>query len=69
MLLKRHGQLADSDLKTDPNTDLILTQWCENLAAARLPPEVNSYGVTIKKSTTAPLMLVALEYGPNVGNE
>jgi HAE1 family hydrophobic/amphiphilic exporter-1 len=52
--------LVDFDLKTDPNTDLILTQSREQLATAQLPPEVNDYGVTIKKSTTAPLMLVAL---------
>src|SRR5712664_1383712 len=51
---------ADFDLKTDPNMDLILLQSREQLAAAQLPPEVNNYGVTIKKSTTAPLMLVAL---------
>ena len=56
--------IVDFDLKTDPNTDLILTQSRENLAAAQLPPEVNNYGVTIKKSTTAPLMLVAL-YSPH----
>jgi HAE1 family hydrophobic/amphiphilic exporter-1 len=51
---------ADFDLKTDPNIDLILLQSREQLAAAQLPPEVNNYGVTIKKSTTAPLMLVGL---------
>src|SRR5260370_13856908 len=51
---------ADFDLKTDPNIALILLQSREQLAAAQLPPEVNNYGVTIKKSTTAPLMLVAL---------
>ena len=44
--------------------DLILTQSRENLAATQLPPEVNNYGVTIKKSTTAPLMLVSL-YSPH----
>jgi HAE1 family hydrophobic/amphiphilic exporter-1 len=48
------------DLKTDPNMDLILTQSRENLASTQLPAEVNNYGVTIKKSTSAPLMLVAL---------
>src|ERR1700687_4344460 len=52
--------LVDFDVKTDPNTDLILTQSREQLATSQLPPEVNNYGVTIKKSTTAPLMLVAL---------
>jgi hydrophobe/amphiphile efflux-1 (HAE1) family protein len=51
---------ADFDLKTDPNIDLILLQSREQLAAAQLPPEVNNFGVTIKKSTSAPLMLVAL---------
>src|SRR6202162_1597286 len=51
---------ADFDLKTDPNIDLILLQSRQQLAAAQLPPEVNNYGVTIKKSTTAPLMLLAL---------
>jgi len=52
--------LIDFDLKTDPNMDLILTQSRENLAATQLPPEVNNYGVTIRKSTSAALMLVAL---------
>src|SRR6266576_2732366 len=52
--------VVDFDLKTDPNTDLILTQSRENLATGQLPPEVNSFGVTIKKSPTAPLMLVSL---------
>src|SRR6266404_3833974 len=51
---------VDFDVKTDPNMDLILTQSRENLASAQLPPEVNNYGVTIKKSTSAPLMLVSL---------
>jgi HAE1 family hydrophobic/amphiphilic exporter-1 len=54
---------TDFGLTTDPNMDLILTQSREQLAAGQLPPEVNSYGVTIKKSTTAPLMLICL-YSP-----
>src|SRR5260370_26767612 len=52
--------IVDFDVKTDPNTDLILTQSRETLASGQLPPEVNSYGVTIRKSVTAPLMLVSL---------
>src|SRR5580700_467250 len=56
--------LVNFDLKTDPNVDLLLTQSREQLATGQLPPEVNSYGVTIKKSTTAPLMLIAL-YSPH----
>src|SRR6202161_1471369 len=38
--------IVDFDVKTDPNTDLILTQSRENLAAGQLPPEVNTYGVS-----------------------
>ena len=56
--------LVDFDLKTDPNTDLLLTQSREQLATGQLPPSVNSYGVSLKKSTTAPLMLIAL-YSPH----
>jgi HAE1 family hydrophobic/amphiphilic exporter-1 len=52
--------VADFDLGTDSNTDLILTQSREQLAAGQLPPDVNTYGVTIRKSVTAPLMLVGL---------
>jgi HAE1 family hydrophobic/amphiphilic exporter-1 len=55
---------VDFDLKTDPNTDLILTQSREELAAGQLPPEVNALGVSLKKSTTAPLMLIAV-YSPH----
>ncbi|HXB74366.1 MAG TPA: efflux RND transporter permease subunit [Candidatus Acidoferrales bacterium] len=52
--------VVDFDVKTDPNTDLILAQSRENLATGQLPPDVNSFGVTIKKSPTAPLMLISL---------
>jgi HAE1 family hydrophobic/amphiphilic exporter-1 len=52
--------VVDFDLKTDPNTDLILTQSREQLAVGQLPPDVTSYGVTIRKSVTAPLMLVGI---------
>ena len=55
--------VVNFDVKTDPNTDLILTQSRENLAAGQLPPDVNTYGVTIRKSPTAPLMLISL-YSP-----
>ena len=56
--------IVDFDLKTDPNMDLILTQSRQQLANGQLPPEVNNYGITLKKSTTAPLMLIAL-YSPH----
>jgi HAE1 family hydrophobic/amphiphilic exporter-1 len=52
---------VDFDLKTDPNTDLLLTQSRQQLANGQLPPEVNSYGINLKKSTTAPLMLIAVD--------
>src|SRR5437868_5376582 len=56
--------VVNFDLRTDPNTDLILTQSRQQLAAGQLPPDVNTYGVTIRKSVTAPLMLVGL-FSPN----
>src|SRR6201993_2953140 len=52
--------LVDFDLKTDPNMDLMLTQSREQLAGGQLPPEVNNYGISLKKSTTAPLAIIAL---------
>src|SRR5215468_6914271 len=56
--------LVDFDLKTDPNMDLMLTQSRQQLANGQLPPEVGNYGITLKKATSAPLMLIAL-YSPN----
>src|ERR1700734_4138139 len=58
------GLIVDFDLKTDPNTDMLLTQSREQLATGQLPPEVNNYGITLKKSATAPLMLIAV-YSPH----
>src|SRR5579875_1594165 len=55
--------VVDFDAKTDPNTDLILTQSRETQAASQLPSDVTNYGITIRKSVTAPLMLVGL-YSP-----
>ncbi len=49
---------------TDPNTDQILTQMRQGQAESQLPTSVRDYGVTVKKSTSAPLMLVSL-YSPN----
>jgi len=49
--------MIDFDLKTDPNMDLMLTQSREQLATGQLPPSVNSYGVSVKKAVTAPLMI------------
>ena len=54
---------VDFDIKTDPNTDLILAQMRQSQAASQLPSEVNAQGVTVQKSTSAPLMLFDL-YSP-----
>jgi len=48
------------DVKTDPNIDQVLAQMRESQAEAKLPADVRNYGVTIKKSTAAPLMVVDL---------
>ena len=51
------------DVATDPNIDQILAQLRVSQATSQLPADVNNYGVTVQKSTSAPLMLVAL-YSP-----
>jgi HAE1 family hydrophobic/amphiphilic exporter-1 len=56
--------IVNFDVKTDPNTDLILAQSRETQAASQLPIDVTNYGITVRKSTTAPLMLVAV-YSPH----
>ncbi|MGB7349165.1 MAG: efflux RND transporter permease subunit, partial [Candidatus Acidiferrales bacterium] len=56
--------IVDFGVQTDPNTDLILTQMRETQASPQLPSTVAQYGVTVQKSTSAPLMLVAL-YSPH----
>ena len=52
--------IVDFDVKTDTNTDLILTQIRETQAASQLPAEVNAFGVTVQKTLTSPLMLISL---------
>ena len=52
------------DVATDANVDQILAQLRVSQATSQLPADVNNYGVTVQKSTTAPLMLVSL-YSPN----
>ncbi|HWC96720.1 MAG TPA: multidrug efflux RND transporter permease subunit [Candidatus Sulfopaludibacter sp.] len=62
-----NGQMTsiiDFDVKTDPNTDLILAQMRETQAASQLPTDVTNYGVTVRKSVTAPLMIIGL-YSPH----
>ncbi len=52
------------DVKTDPNTDQILSQMRTAQAQSQLPVAVNDQGVTVLKSTSAPLLLFAL-YSPH----
>jgi HAE1 family hydrophobic/amphiphilic exporter-1 len=51
------------DVGTDPNIDQVLAQLRVSQAQSQLPADVNNYGVTVKKSTTAPLLLIGL-YSP-----
>src|SRR5712671_307348 len=58
-----NGQMtltANFDIKTDPSTDQILAQMRTNQANSQLPIDVVNYGVTVQKSTSAPLMLIDL---------
>src|SRR5215469_16260406 len=55
--------VVDFDVKTEPNTDLILAQSRETQAASQLPVDVTNYGISVRKSVTAPLMLFAV-YSP-----
>src|SRR5258705_4027408 len=47
--------IVNYDVKTDTNTDLILTQIRETQAASQLPPEVNALGATVQKTLASPL--------------
>src|SRR5947207_9873352 len=55
--------IINFDVGTDDNVDQLLTQLRVSQAQSQLPADVNNYGVTVQKSTTAPLMLIAL-YSP-----
>jgi HAE1 family hydrophobic/amphiphilic exporter-1 len=61
-----NGQMTlrvNFDVATDANTDQVLTQIRTQQAESQLPQDVRSYGLTVKKSTIAPLMLINL-YSP-----
>src|SRR5215469_5159180 len=55
---------VDFNIKTDPNTDQILAQMRQNQANSQLPSAVVNQGVTVQKSTSAPLIMFAL-YSPS----
>ncbi|MGD0579484.1 MAG: multidrug efflux RND transporter permease subunit [Bryobacteraceae bacterium] len=62
------GLVVDFDVKTQPNIDLILTQMRQSLAAAQLPSDVTNYGITVRKSMSSPLMMIAL-YSPRATHD
>src|SRR5258707_12780511 len=41
--------IVDYDVKTEPNTELILTHLLGTQAASQLPSEVTNFGVTVQK--------------------
>jgi HAE1 family hydrophobic/amphiphilic exporter-1 len=55
--------VVNFNVKTDPNVDQMLAQLREQQATPQLPAPVQNYGVTILKSPTTPMLLVAL-YSP-----
>ena len=55
---------VDFNIKTDPSTDQILAQMRQNQANSQLPTPVVNQGVTVQKSTMAPMLMFAL-YSPN----
>ncbi len=54
---------VDFDVKTDPDIDQVLTQLRVSQAQSQLPAQVNTAGVVVQKSLSAPLMIISL-YSP-----
>jgi HAE1 family hydrophobic/amphiphilic exporter-1 len=57
---------VDFDVKTNPDTDQVLSQLRVAQAQAQLPAQVNTAGVTVQKSLTSPLMLIGLSSPDNM---
>ncbi len=55
---------VDFDISTDSNIDQVLTQLRTSQAQAQLPAQVTTAGLTVIKSLSSPLMLLAL-YSPH----
>src|SRR6201995_75711 len=51
---------VDFDVKTNADTDQILSQLRVSQAQAQLPAQVNAAGVVVQKSLSSPLMVLAL---------
>jgi HAE1 family hydrophobic/amphiphilic exporter-1 len=56
---------VDFDVKTNPDTDQILTQLRVSQAQAQLPAQATVGGVTVLKSLHSPLMIVAISSPDN----
>jgi len=52
------------DVGTDPNTDQLLSQMRYSLAESQLPSDVRNYGVSVKKSPSAPFAVFSV-YSPH----
>ncbi|NTW35830.1 MAG: hydrophobe/amphiphile efflux-1 family RND transporter, partial [Syntrophobacteraceae bacterium] len=52
------------DVSMDPSIAQVLAQMRKSQADSKMPSEVRDYGITVKKSTSSPLMLVSL-FSPN----
>jgi HAE1 family hydrophobic/amphiphilic exporter-1 len=58
-----NGQMkltVNFDVKSDPNTDQILAQMRTQQANSQLPIDVTQAGVTVQKSTSAPMVMFSL---------
>src|SRR5579864_2601704 len=58
-----NGQMkltVNFDIKSDANTDQVLSQMRAQQANSQLPIDVTQAGVTVQKSTSAPMLLVSL---------
>lgn len=51
---------VDFDVKTNPDTDQVLTQLRVSQAQSQLPALVNTAGVVVQKAQTSPLMIVSV---------
>ncbi len=56
---------VDFDVKTNADTDQVLSQLRVSQTQSQLPPAVNTAGVTVIKSLTSPLMLIGLSSPDN----
>ena len=52
------------DINTDPNIDQVNVQNRVSQALSSLPPDVNNFGLTLRKSVGSPVLLVSL-FSPN----